>query len=141
MLSAFVLIKLMKIKQSLALSARCNPHFFHLQPYWVSDTHNLWRPADIPEALLCPGPVTGCSVPLQMKPTTSCFLGTTKPALSSSLKIRDQWDTTGVFARCSFTCKMPRSVDSPPEILAGQPPEPCTPAVPGEQTQPPHGLF
>lgn len=38
MLSAFVLIKL-KIKQSLALSVRCNSHFFHLQPCWVSLTH------------------------------------------------------------------------------------------------------
>lgn len=41
MLSAFVLIKLMKIKQSLALSARCNSHFFHLQPCWASHTHTI----------------------------------------------------------------------------------------------------
>lgn len=56
MLSAFVLIKLMKIKQSLALSARCNSHFFHLQPCWVYHTHTI-KAADIPEAA---DPVTGC---------------------------------------------------------------------------------
>lgn len=103
MLSAFVLIKLMKIKQSLALSVRCNSHFFHLQPCWVSLSHTQFmKVRAIPEALWCPGPVSGCPVPLQMEPTTistlQLFLETTQPALCSSFKIRAPWDAAGAFA-------------------------------------------
>lgn len=43
MLSAFVLIKLMKIKQSLALSARCNSFISPTAMLGVTHTHTEFR--------------------------------------------------------------------------------------------------
>lgn len=63
-------------------------------------------------------------------PSSSCFLGTTKPALSSSLKIRGQWNAASVFARLRFTCSLqsarcPGVWTAPAEILAGHPQSPA----------------
>lgn len=64
-------------------------------------------------------------------PSSSCFMGTTKPALSSSLKIRGQWDAASVFARLRCTCSLqsarcPGVRTDPTEILAGHPQSPAS---------------
>lgn len=135
MLSAFVLIKL-KIKQSLALSRRYNSPFFHLQPCWVSLTHTpIMKASRHPRGSLVSRschwvyhtPNREYPPP---SPSSSCFLGTTKPALSSSLKIRGQWNAASVFARLRFTCSLQSARCSgvwtaPAEILAGHPQSPA----------------
>lgn len=74
-------------------------------------------------------------------PSCSCALGATQPAPSSSLKIRSQWDTAGVFARLNFYLlteeyETPGSLEGPSRDAGGASPKPCTPTGAREKRHP-----